>query len=183
MEDKGILITATTDITVQGMNAVTQSIDGFLAAPIDEDSTEFYAMSYSLNTENPQSSASLVTIVAARDNTAVEIWRRKPDGSYVMEVNVMMQRYNTYSLRSDVRDYTGTHIRASRPVSVFSGHECAEIPTSTPGCNYVSVNVPPVSHLGEHFAVAPIGGRDLDIFALGLSSNKILQQGTSLIFQ
>ena len=56
-------------------------------------------------------------------------------------------------------DLTGTKITSNKPLTVISGHECANVPVSMPGCEPLAVQVPPVATWGKKFLLAPFAGR------------------------
>lgn len=57
-------------------------------------------------------------------------------------------------------DLTGTNIISNKPLTVISGHECANIPLSEAGCEPLAVQVPPIATWGTRFLIAPFAGRD-----------------------
>ena len=62
-------------------------------------------------------------------------------------------------LVSSVDDLTGTKITSNKPLTVISGHECANIPESASGCEPLAVHVPPSATWGTKFLLAPFAGR------------------------
>ena len=34
-------------------------------------------------------------------------------------------------------DYTGVYVTATKPVAVFGGHECAQVPVGTKFCDHI----------------------------------------------
>ena len=56
-------------------------------------------------------------------------------------------------------DLTGTKITSNKPLTVISGHECANVPLSASGCEPLAVQVPPVATWGTRFLLAPFAGR------------------------
>lgn len=62
-------------------------------------------------------------------------------------------------LVSSVSDLTGTKIVSNKPLTVISGHECANIPASESGCEPLSIHVPPSVTWGTKFLLAPFDGR------------------------
>lgn len=62
-------------------------------------------------------------------------------------------------LISSVDDLTGTKIISNKPLTVISGHECANIPPSRSGCEPLAVQIPPVFTWGTEFLLAPFSGR------------------------
>lgn len=51
-------------------------------------------------------------------------------------------------------DLTGTRVRASAPVAVFSGHNCAFVPFDRWACDHLEEQVPPLETWGREFVVA-----------------------------
>ena len=62
-------------------------------------------------------------------------------------------------LISSVDDLTGTRIISNKPLTVISGHECANIPSSRSSCEPLAVHVPPTFTWGTEFLLAPFAGR------------------------
>ena len=57
-------------------------------------------------------------------------------------------------------DPTGTRITSTRPIAVFTGHECANIPVgTTEACDHVVQQVPPQLTWGRRFFTIPVVGR------------------------
>ena len=56
-------------------------------------------------------------------------------------------------------DLTGTKIVSNKPITVLSGHQCAQIPTTTGFCEPIYAHIPPVFNWGQLFLLAPFGGR------------------------
>lgn len=50
----------------------------------------------------------------------------------------------------------GSTIRSNKPVAVWGGHTCMNVPNTTPACDSTHQQLPPVAHLGtEYVAVRP----------------------------
>lgn len=60
---------------------------------------------------------------------------------------------------SSLLDLTGTRIVSDKPVTVLTGHQCAQIPTLISFCEPIYVHVPPTVNWGQQFLLAPLGGR------------------------
>jgi hypothetical protein len=54
-------------------------------------------------------------------------------------------------------DLTGTEIVSDVPVAVFSGHECAFVPSERWACDHLEEQVPPVSTWGREHVSASVG--------------------------
>ncbi|MDQ3032249.1 MAG: IgGFc-binding protein [Myxococcota bacterium] len=53
-------------------------------------------------------------------------------------------------------DLTGSRITADRPISVFSGHTCADVPHTAGACDHLETQLAPVPTWGERFATTPM---------------------------
>ena len=56
-------------------------------------------------------------------------------------------------------DLTGSKIISSKPLTVISGHECAQVPPLAAGCEPFAVQIPPTAVWGNRFLLAPFAGR------------------------
>jgi hypothetical protein len=63
-------------------------------------------------------------------------------------------------------DLTGLTVMSSKPVAVFSGHECAFVPTDTPACDHLEQQLLPESTWGTEYVAPKFAprGRESDIF-------------------
>jgi len=63
----------------------------------------------------------------------------------------------TYCPSAQAYDLTGSHIVASKPVSVIAGHDCTFVPFSSFACDHIEESIFPVETLGKDLIVtAPI---------------------------
>lgn len=72
---------------------------------------------------------------------------------------LIINKMQTFLVLS-VDDLTGSRIVSDKPLTVISGHECANIPLSAAGCEPLAVQIPPVNTWGTKFLLAPFAGRD-----------------------
>ena len=87
------------------------------------------------------------------------MWEREWNGDYILERTANLEKYQTYHMRSTSEDYTGTYIRSSRPIAVYGGHECAQVPEIRSYCDHIVAAIPPVGSLGSSFAITPFEER------------------------
>jgi len=109
-----------------------------------------------------------VTVVAAHNDTQVVITPTAPirSGGGIPALDVG-ERYEVTLARGEVltlttaavenADLTGTQVAASRPVAVFAGNECANVPSGVPYCDHLEQQLFPVNawgdaYLATHFA-------------------------------
>lgn len=165
IEDKGIYISAEDEVTVYGLNQREFSTDAYLALPIDVLDTEYYIMSYNnFNRFFSSTNTSLLGIVATEDNTVVTITPADdtPSHSANAPFDITLNEGQTYQLQAQagsLNDLTGTLVSADKPVAVFGGHVCADVPPTESFCDHLIEQMPPISTWGEMFATAPLATR------------------------
>ncbi len=147
--NKGILVEADGNINVYGLSSsFTGSADAYLALPCSKmavDEYEYYGISYfTFRSRHP----SVVLLVACENETVVKF------NSLIITLNSM----ETYQIESD-NDLTGTRITSSKPLSVFSGSDCAFVPQEIFFCDHLVEQVPPTVTWGSKFLVASLEGR------------------------
>ena len=72
---------------------------------------------------------------------------------------ITLNSVETYLIASDTDDLTGTRITSSKPLSVFSGSDCANVPQGIEFCDHLVEQVPPTVTWGSKFLVASLEGR------------------------
>ena len=72
-----------------------------------------------------------------------------------------LNKMQTLLVQSE-NDLTGTKVISNKPLTVISGHECANVPlTSAAGCEPLAVHVPLRASWGTKFMLAPFAGRSV----------------------
>ena len=166
-QDKGIYLTTSSDkMTVIGQNLDRNTGDSFFALPIMklDDVYVYYGMSvprpYNAGNRN-----SLILIVGAENNTTMKLTTtqsvRIRIGTAVMylipgrQYSFVMNRLQTVYIGS-VDDLSGTKIVTDRPVSIFSGHECGNVPWNVSYCGHIVEQIPPTALWGKVYYTAPL---------------------------
>lgn len=164
----GIYLKASSDkITVIGQSYTSHTSDTYLALPtVDLKIREYvyYGMSVYGSSYN-----SMILIVGTEDNTALKLKvtqttyvatnsysrRRVYSGSqYSFTINRLQTMY--IAVRGDL---SGTKIVTNKPVSVFSGHQCANVPNGYGNCGYLIEQIPPTTFWGKVHYIAPLATR------------------------
>ena len=175
---KGIHVYTTGDQTifVVGENYVNPLNYGtFLAYPciaIDTDTGYEY---YIVSTDDPTNFLhSQFLLVGCEDDTTItmtpsqsisipEDLQMSMSTLVTVEMNTMSNEFTLNQMQtllvSNVDDLTGTKIVSNKPLTVISGHECANIPSSESGCEPLAFHVPPLATWGTKFLLAPFAGR------------------------
>ncbi|GHB58079.1 hypothetical protein GCM10007390_09430 [Persicitalea jodogahamensis] len=144
VDNKGIRVTASKEITVYGMNLRSASTDAYLGLPTDALGQEYLIMSY----EGIGGSAldSQIGIVATQNGTSINFALKASSGIYAANTphSVILNEGQTFYLRSDAaQDFTGSVITSSKPIAVFSGTRCANVPPNVTFCDHLVEQMPP----------------------------------------
>jgi len=154
-----IHVTAEAEIFVYGLNRYQSTTDAFLGLPTDILGTEYLVMSY------PGLSStygSLFGVVASEDATQVSVTLRADSNGHTAGVpyTVMLSRGQAYQIITDTNaDLTGTLVTADKPVAVFGGTRCANIPTSYGACDHLVEELTPTQAWGREFVTMPLATR------------------------
>ena len=164
MSKKGILVTASDEVVIYGINKEVNSNDGFIGFPVDVLGKEYYATTYA-----PAYRYCLILVVGVHDNTNVEIKFANNNGLSVRYggktygknsvLALTMDRYSTFQAHSK-GDLTGTYIKADKPVSFFSGNKKTNIGRGHSQDHLVEMQLP-VDSWGKKFAISPIPERTI----------------------
>ena len=86
--------------------------------------------------------------------------------------NVTLNSFQTLGFFA-VLDLTGTKIVSDKPLTVITGHRCAQIPSTEGFCEPLYIHLPPTFNWGQTFFLAPFGGRDADQYYKVVTSENL----------
>lgn len=158
VEAKAIHVTALSPVSVHVVSENVGSADGYLALPTAGLGTSYYVMSYASNVYT----GSEFALAATQNNTTVSITptaagATKPAG---VAFTVLLNSGETYLFANPAHaDMTGTLVTADKPVAVFSGHRCSNVPSSTGYCDYLVEQLPDVTRWGKTHHTSLFSGR------------------------
>jgi hypothetical protein len=139
------------------------SADGYLALPTPGLGTKYYVMSYaSGGSVWYDGHGSEFAVVATQNATTVTI---TPTAAGVTKLantafTILLNAGETYQLANQANaDMTGTLVTADKPIAVFSGHRCANIPAGQDYCDYLVEELTDVSVWGKTFHTSQFIGR------------------------
>ena len=166
----GIYLKASSNkITITGQSYTSHTSDTYLALPtVDLKITEYIYYGISVYSSNYNS---IVLIVGTEDSTTLKL--RVTHTTYVAtgsnyRYRTRVYSYSQYSFTinrlqtmyiADNGDLSGTKIVTNKPVSVFSGHQCAYVPHRYGNCGYLIEQIPPTTYWGKVYYVAPLATR------------------------
>ncbi len=174
VEKKGIHITAGKEVTVYGLNRVTATTDAFLALPTDILGTSYINLGYQ-NTNVVNSTQ--FAIVATQNSTTVTITPTVTTNGRTAGVpyNITLNQGETYLLRNtdaSPSDLSGSIITSNKPIAVFGGMQCANIPLGYYACDHIVEELTPTTAWGKNFISVPLKTRTKgDTFRFLASAN------------
>ena len=158
-------------VAIIGSHQYRVNFDTFFAIPtVDLCLYEYiyYAVSVSTNVRSDGS----VVIVSTANQTIVNI--TVPVADAVIKISnsadwTSLDRNRMYSyeiqrlqivyIAALTTDLSGTRVTSNKPLSLFSGHECAFIPSETRSCDNLIEQIPPTELWGTVYYFAPFSSR------------------------
>ncbi len=161
-------VTAADEVTVYGLSRIPTTTDAFLGLPVDVLGTRYTVMSWEAGFGRSQ-----FGVAATADATTVTITPAvatadgHPAGT---PYTVTLSRGQSYLATGVTGDLTGSIVSSDKPVAVFGGNECANVPGPTfAACDHLTEQQPPDTAWGSSFLTVPlktrIGGDTVRILA------------------
>lgn len=154
VERKALHIIATRNITVFASYDNNQSVDGFLAIPVEHLTRNYVAVS-----RDAVPDPSHLVIAGLYDGTNAIINLRLLNGTCTTAgyqngttISLTVNRFDVIGL-SCSGDLTGTVITSDHPVAVFSGNERAAIPTTSPNAGLMIEMLIPLEYFGKSYVL------------------------------
>ena len=165
-QNKGIYLKTNSDkVTVTGQNDPNyHTSETFFALPTKSFAVEY--VYYGVSVPRTSSSHSIVLIVGTENTTMMNLTVTQPVTVKVNDIAVSLTTGRQYSFVinklqtvyiGSVEDLSGTKIVTNKPVSVFSGHQCANV--NAGDCGYIIEQVPPTASWGRELYIAPLAPR------------------------
>ena len=192
---KGIYVKAegTRKIVVFGQNEQVTSNDAYLALPVISLppglSYEYIAVSVLGDSGSVQQAKDSVALIIGTENDTVitlepsvviphSFAPHKTYGRFFPKTKVSnrfrtvtIQRFQTFYLQVRGDDISGTRIIANKPISVFSGHECANVPFLNEPCDMLIEQIAPIDTWGTEVVTIPLITRSADIIKVFASQD------------
>jgi hypothetical protein len=172
-EGRAIKISSDDPIICYGVARFQATSDGYMALPVSSLGTRYIvASSPNSFSGDDYELSSFTSIVGAFDDTKVTFRMGgsgtckalKQDGSYLSANQTIRRTLN----EGDVwlipgidkdSELTGSSVLATKPIAVFSGNQCGQIPIDKRACDYLIEQELPMENWGQTYLVSPILGR------------------------
>ncbi|MFN7176818.1 MAG: autotransporter-associated beta strand repeat-containing protein, partial [Thermaurantiacus sp.] len=142
VQDRGFRVEATNPISGYLLNRRPQSTDMAFLINGDRLGTDYFTLGYQ-NIQQDQ-----ISVQATQDNTTVTF--RRPDGTTTTQT---LNAGQTFMLTASAQ-LTGTRVTADRPIAVFSGNRCTNVPTGITACDHIVEQMPPTDALSRTYYLA-----------------------------
>lgn len=156
---RAVHVTSDVNISVYGLNRRKLTTDTFMGLPVNVLGKAYRAMCYDVTDKLMAEMA----VVAIEDSTVVTITPTVlTDGGHPpgLPFKVTLNKGDVYQVAAaktnpciDDCDLTGSLIISDKKISVFSGHQCAYVPTNIIACNHLVEQIPPLNSWGKHFYI------------------------------
>ena len=165
-EQAAVRVMTDEQITVYGLNQLVRATDAFAALPSESLGQRHRIMAWNGGLNGPsqlaigaipafegdETTATSVTITPAADAGG------RPAG---VPYTVVLSPFDAYQLQSE-GDLTGSLIESDRPIAVFGGNRCANIPNQgTAWCDHLVEQIPPVTTWGTEALTVPLETRTM----------------------
>ncbi|HYF03338.1 MAG TPA: IgGFc-binding protein, partial [Patescibacteria group bacterium] len=163
-ERLAVHVTSDVPVSVYGLNHRFQTTDTYLGLPVSVLGTSYRAVSYR---KLAGDLLSQIAVIATEDSTEVTITPTSATSGMKAAnrpFKVNLRKGDVYQIvaRFDpltISELTGTLVTANKKIAVFSGHNCAYVPSRVDACNHLIEQLPPVSSWGKHFYVGQFKDR------------------------
>ena len=154
----GLRVVSSKPLSLYASNYADASYDATNVLPLPALTGNYIIQTYESNLFFDDIHYAKEFVIVATDNCTVEITphARTTTGRLRNSTfSVSLKKGEVYQVMStdENNDLSGTVIRASRPVAVFSGHQCATVPTDNEWCDHIVEQSMPVSQWGKRFPV------------------------------
>ncbi len=155
----GVHVQSTGAISVVGFNHRFQTSDSFGALSVTALGSEYRLVGLPKLGSVLLSQAS---IIATEDGTRIVIEGTKiSDARESNMKEVVLQRGDVFHVEALEKDpingdISTVLVRADKPIAVFSGHMCGQIPIYCQSCNTLVEQLLPISSWGKHFVTMPL---------------------------
>ena len=165
IDNKGIQILSTVEVAIYVFGGYTKAGSGKVMAisPVINSAKVFVVQSYKTYYEVRKSH---FIIIATEDLTDVNIKLKTASSGTVEYNNVIfkdgdiisftLNHLQTFYAYIFANDLSGSLIESNKPIAVFSGTDCVDIPRRVGGCNIIESQMIPVSQWGNVYIVPTI---------------------------
>lgn len=169
-EQRSIHVSANDEVSVYGLNRIQFTTDAFMGLPVDVLAKEYVVLAYPAPNQ-----ASEFAVAATEDGTEVTY---VPTAETIAGVTAgtpttkTLNKGQALPVSSTTGDLSGTVITSTKPVAVFGGQSCANVPAGFAFCDHLVEQLPGTATWGKSFQTVPLKTRlKGDTFRMVASEN------------
>ena len=157
VQDRGVQVTSTEEITVYGVNKEMYSTDGFVAFPVDAIGKQYILATWTTEAEfmviGTEDGTTVQVTLSASNPTATSVTYNGGTYTNGQTFSVSLNKYQTFHALSTTGDFTGTKIVADKVVTVMTGNRKVAVRDSMTrtSSDHLVEQVPPIDALGKDF--------------------------------
>lgn len=175
VEQKGLRVTSTADISLFASNYADYTYDATLVLPITALGNNYILQTW----EDNEETAEMAIVAIAPTTVTITPHARTKDG-HIKNVayDVPMQAGEVLQVQKadEYGTFSGTHIRSDKPIAVFAGHACARVPETNAWCDHLVEQQRPTSVWGKQFAlVKTLGQQGNRVMLTARDNNSIVR--------
>ena len=162
-------VSAKAPIIAYGVTRYNYTSDGFLALPVSALGTEYIVAAWPQYTAIGAYQLVAETAISAAYDETVVMFEMGGNSSSTTSGGLKPGQIDTFTMNKgdvlcfasngDLQDISGSRITSTKPVSVVSGNQCANVPGGVPWCDYMSEMDLPTYSWGKEYHVTPFYGR------------------------
>ena len=155
-EKKAAHVVCDHDISLYAVSHRPASTDSYMAIPTPNLGTDYIVAGYTSLKNGPESFSSQAAIVASENNTLITIHLAGPTREGLPKgrtISFGLDSGQSYQLQGsrDGGDLTGSTVTASKPIAFFTGHSCAQVPSSMSYCDMLLEMEAPSNNWGKSY--------------------------------
>jgi RHS repeat-associated protein len=169
IRNNGVHVMSDTPITVAGLNWAFATTDAFLVMPVTSLGYDYLVTGYEniIWSHVPPLEETMYSVLAAEDGTTVTITPLAgaplyADDRYRTPRVVTLNRGEV--LGTQIEYVHALSLSADRPIAVFAGSSCADVPNGVSTCDHLWQQFVPDTSLASRYLVAPIATRAASLY-------------------
>ncbi|SRR5579883_1108798 len=164
-EKKAVHLVCDHDISLYAVSHRAASTDSYMAIPTEYLGTEYVIAGYTTLPNGLTGFTSQAVILATENNTIVTIKLVAPARTGQpagRNVEFVLNKGETFQIKGSLLsgDLTGSSITSTKPVAVFTGHGCAQVPPTKRFCDMLLEEEPPANDWGKDYVLTKFSGKD-----------------------
>jgi hypothetical protein len=158
--DAAIRVVADSPVHVNALNQRTGTTDAFATLPIQSLGQEYMVLAWPGHATSELHRSELA-IAAIEDGTNVTITPAATVGTRLAGVpyTITLDRLDGYQLMAAGGDLTGSVIDSDKPIAVFGGNQCGQVPVNYGFCDHLAEQMPPLEMWGTQSLMVPLATR------------------------